>query len=81
MGEGAKSRNNFSSTVKWLPLSTSPFKMRGKSEKEIFDVVQLGNPSGGREPEMPERRVPWSLHWQARCLDFVFVFVLMVNIP
>jgi len=79
MGEGVKSRNNFSSTVKWLPLSASPFKMRRKPEKEIFDVVQLRNPSGGTEPEMPERRVPWSLHWQERCLDFVFV--LMVNIP
>lgn len=32
--------------------------MRRKPEKEIFDVVQLRNPSGGREPEMPERRVP-----------------------
>lgn len=53
--------------------------MRRKPEKEIFDVVQLRNPSGGTEPEMPERSVPWSLHWQERCLDFVFV--LMVNIP
>lgn len=48
--EDAKSRSCFSSRVKWLPLSTSTFKLRRKPEEKIFDVVQLRNPSGGSEP-------------------------------
>lgn len=48
MGENAKTRSCFSSRIKWLPPSTRLFKMRWKP-KDIFDVVQLRNPSGGIE--------------------------------
>ena len=47
--ENAKSSSRFSSRIKWLPLTTSPFKMIWKSE-EIFDVVQLRNPSDRIKP-------------------------------
>lgn len=49
-GKDAEFRSCFSSRVKWLPLSTSRFKMRGKPEEKMFDVVQLRNPSGGSKP-------------------------------
>lgn len=50
IGENAKSGSYFSFRIKWLPLSTSPFKTRWKPKEKTFDVVQLRNPSGDGEP-------------------------------
>lgn len=77
----AKSLSCMFYSVKWLPVSSSPLKMRGKPVN-IFDVIQSWNPSGGSEEEMPEWRACHCWVDGVRPgLCFFWVLFLMTNIP